>query len=287
MSSRPRGPLPSNARGEKSVAQNGRFSAASGKQFRSLADRWRFSAIGHAGPASCKGSAGAYLILCSHTALCSEWSRGKEPLTICPASSKNGPRDLRSNPWRSKHDDLDAMRREVGPEFDILLDAHGRRIMPAIDPRAELLLFSAARAQLVVEVIQPALDRGAIVIADRFFDSSTAYQGAGRDLDEAWMPRLHAFATAGLSPDQTYLIDVDLDTATTRRGTRGEDRMEASGTAFFDRVISAYRELAASSPDRVVVVDGRHTIEDQHLQLCEILQTLHIVQLIAIEKQPL
>ena len=61
----------------------------------------------------------------------------------------------------------------------------------AIDPRAELLLFSAARAQLVVEVIQPALDRGAIVIADRFFDSSTAYQGAGRDLDEAWMPRLH------------------------------------------------------------------------------------------------
>ena len=137
----------------------------------------------------------------------------------------------------------------------------------AIDPRAELLLFSAARAQLVVEVIQPALDRGAIVIADRFFDSSTAYQGAGRDLDEAWMPRLHAFATAGLSPDQTYLIDVDLDTATTRRGTRGEDRMEASGTAFFDRVISAYRELAASSPDRIVVVDGRHTIEDQHLQI--------------------
>ena len=98
MSSRPRGPLPSNARGEKSVAQNGRFSAASGKQFCSLADRWRFSAIGHAGPLSYKVTAGAYRILCSHTALCSEWSRGEERCTICPASSKNGPRDLGSNP---------------------------------------------------------------------------------------------------------------------------------------------------------------------------------------------
>ena len=97
MSSRPRGPLPSNAQGEKTLTQNGRFSAVSGKQFRSLSHRWRFSAIGHAGPASCKGSAGAYLILCSHTALCSEWSRGEEHLTVCPASSKNGPRDLGSN----------------------------------------------------------------------------------------------------------------------------------------------------------------------------------------------
>ena len=88
MSSRPRGPLPSNARGEKSVPFFRAFFRVSGKQFRSLADRWRFSAIGHAGPLSCKGSAGAYLILCSHTALCSEWSRGEEHLTVCPASSK-------------------------------------------------------------------------------------------------------------------------------------------------------------------------------------------------------
>ena len=72
MSSRPRGPLPSNARGEKTLTQNGRFSAAPGKQFRSLADGWRFSAIGHAGSASCKVSAGAYLIFCSRTALCSD-----------------------------------------------------------------------------------------------------------------------------------------------------------------------------------------------------------------------
>ena len=94
MSSWPRGPLPSNARGEKGVSFFGRFSAACGKQFCSLADRWRFSAIGHAGPLSYKVTAGGYLILCSHAALCSEWSRGKERLTICPASSKNGLRDL-------------------------------------------------------------------------------------------------------------------------------------------------------------------------------------------------
>ena len=136
-----------------------------------------------------------------------------------------------------------------------------------MDPRAELLLFSAARAQLVTEVIRPALDRGAIVIADRFFDSSTAYQGAGRNLDKGWMPGLHTFATAGLSPDQTYLIDVDLDTAAARRGTREADRMEASGAAFFNRVISSYRELAVSYPDRFVIVDGSHSIETQHLTI--------------------
>ena len=97
MSSRPRGPLPSNAQGEKSALFFRAFFRVSAKQFRSVADRWRFSAIGHAGPASCMGTAGAYLILCSHTALCSEWSRGEEHLTVCPASAKNGPRDLGSN----------------------------------------------------------------------------------------------------------------------------------------------------------------------------------------------
>ena len=98
MSSRPRGPLPSNARGEKTLTQNGRFSAASGKQFRSLADRWRSSATGHAGPASCKVAAGAYQF-CAAT-LCRVWSCRLEKSTlstICPASSKNGPRDPRSN----------------------------------------------------------------------------------------------------------------------------------------------------------------------------------------------
>lgn len=136
-----------------------------------------------------------------------------------------------------------------------------------IDQRAELLLFSAARAQLVADVIRPALDQGAVVITDRFFDSSTAYQGAGRAIGEAWMPSLHAFATAGLSPDRTYLIDVDLDTAMSRRHMREADRMETGGDAFFGRVISAYRELAMSNPKRVRRVDGSQSIEAQQVSI--------------------
>ena len=141
MSSRPRGPLPSNARGEKSVPQNGRFSAASGKQFRSLADRWRFSAIGHAGSASCKVSAGAYLFFCSHTALCSEWSRGKERYAICPASSKNGPRDPRSNQCRSLDDSLTTTSRPS--VVSSRTTRHARCSAPA-SPRARLARMAAA-----------------------------------------------------------------------------------------------------------------------------------------------
>ena len=91
------GPLRARARGEKSVLKFGAFFQVFRSQFRSLADRWCFSAIGHVGSAFREGSAGAYLILCSHTMLWTENAPGKERLTICPASSKNGPRDLRSN----------------------------------------------------------------------------------------------------------------------------------------------------------------------------------------------
>lgn len=124
-----------------------------------------------------------------------------------------------------------------------------------IDPRAELLLFSAARAQLVAHVIEPALARGAIVIADRFFDSSTAYQGAGRGVaSTAWLDAFHSFVTAGRSPDRTYLIDVDLETANERRGNRRADRMESGGGAFFQRVREAYLQLGESK--RILVLDG-------------------------------
>ena len=91
------GPLRASARGEKSVLFFGAFFQVSQSQFRSLADRWCFSAIGHVGSASREGSAGAYIILCTHTMLWTENAPGKERLTICPASSKNGPRDLGSN----------------------------------------------------------------------------------------------------------------------------------------------------------------------------------------------
>jgi dTMP kinase len=133
-----------------------------------------------------------------------------------------------------------------------------------VTPRAELLLFSAARAQLVAETVRPALAEGRVVIADRFYDSTTAYQGAGRELaDPGWLREFHAFVTGGLAPDRTYYIDVSVATAAARRG-RDRDRMEGAGTAFFERVRAAYRSIADAEPDRIVVLDGQKSVEELH-----------------------
>lgn len=133
-----------------------------------------------------------------------------------------------------------------------------------ITPRAELLLFAAARAQLVVDVIRPALDAGRTVICDRFFDSSTAYQGGGRRLaDPEWMTEFHRFATGGLVPDRTYVIDVAPSTAAERRAGMA-DRIEAAGAEFFERVRAAYLELAANEPSRVRVLDGTSSPSELH-----------------------
>ena len=129
--------------------------------------------------------------------------------------------------------------------------------------RAELLLFSAARAQLVAEVIVPALDRGAMVIADRFFDSSTAYQGAGRGLDAEWMQTLHQFATGGVAPSRTYFVDLAPEAARARRAGRAQDRVEQAGAEFYARVAEAYREIAARTP-RVVTLDGTLSVGTLH-----------------------
>lgn len=126
-----------------------------------------------------------------------------------------------------------------------------------IDPRAELLLFSAARAQLVTHVIRPALERGAVVIADRFYDSTTAYQGAGRDLAAPdWLLDFHRFVTDDCHPERTFLIDVPVGLAAARRGGRSQDRMERGGEAFYERVRQAYLQLADLERQRVRVLDG-------------------------------
>lgn len=126
-----------------------------------------------------------------------------------------------------------------------------------ITPRAELLLFSAARAQLVETVIVPALARGAIVVADRFFDSTTAYQGGGRGvLDIESAEAFHSFVTSGLAPHRTVIVDVDVETSLRRRAGQIPDRLEAVGVDFQHRVREAYRALAAHAPERIVVVDG-------------------------------
>ncbi|HLT46491.1 MAG TPA: dTMP kinase [Rubricoccaceae bacterium] len=128
-----------------------------------------------------------------------------------------------------------------------------------VGPFAELLLFSAARAQLVEEVLRPTLAAGTVVLADRFFDSTTAYQGGGRGLaDAGWLADFHRRVTGGLVPERTFLFDVPPEVAARRRAGRddGPDRMEAGGEAFFTRVRDAYLALAAREPARVRVLDG-------------------------------
>lgn len=140
---------------------------------------------------------------------------------------------------------------------------------------AELLLFSAARAQLVAERIRPALEAGRIVICDRFYDSTTAYQGAGRGIAEPeWIEGLHQRVTNGLTPDRTYLLSVDPQTARERREAEADDRMEAAGMDFYERVAESYNELAEQHPDRIVSLDGQRAIDAIHASIWADVQAL-------------
>jgi dTMP kinase len=142
---------------------------------------------------------------------------------------------------------------------DMLLD-HRNRDM---DPVAEMLLFSAARAQLVSQVINPALRRGVHVLADRFFDSTLAYQGYGRGLDIDALTHVQQFATGGLSPELTLYFDLDFEETERRRATRSQDndRIEASDRDFFERVRLGYHLLARHYSQRFVIIDASGNIE--------------------------
>ncbi len=132
-------------------------------------------------------------------------------------------------------------------------------------PEAEVLLFSASRAQLVREAILPHLEAGGIVVCDRYADSTYAYQGYGRGLDMDTLRRITHFATQGLVPDLTFLIDIPVEEGLRRkRRGNGEDdwnRMEAELHAYHERVREGYLELAAQEPARWVVLDGRKPVE--------------------------
>ena len=136
-----------------------------------------------------------------------------------------------------------------------------------IAPRAELLLFSAARAQLVEDVIKPALTDGYIVVADRFYDSTIAYQGFGRGVaSQSWLEEFNSFAAGGLEPDRTYLMILPVTEAQSRRAKRADkvDRMEAAGTQFYTRVVEGYLAVAKSSRDRVLTLDSTEFPESIH-----------------------
>ena len=143
---------------------------------------------------------------------------------------------------------------EVGVEVrEIVLHHRGD-----ITPRAEALLYAADRAHHVATVVRPALERGDVVIQDRYIDSSVAYQGVGRVLDADAIRGLSEWATEGLRPDLTILLDLDADAA---RGRLDEartryDRLEAEASEFHDRVRHAYLAIAAAEPERFLVVDA-------------------------------
>jgi len=132
----------------------------------------------------------------------------------------------------------------------------------ALDSRAEMLLYFAARAQNVSEILVPALERGEMVISDRWTDSTWAYQGFGRNLGTAIVQDLDAIACRGRKPDLTFWIDIDLEASLSRARSRNRDeaatdtRMDDQSRAFFERVLKGYRTLAEREPERVVRIDG-------------------------------
>lgn len=131
----------------------------------------------------------------------------------------------------------------------------------AVTPRAEALIFAADKAQHVQEVILPSLARGAVVITDRYVDSSIAYQGAGRHLGSAEVAELQDWAVAGLTPHLTVLVDVDPGEGRRRRGAV-HDRMESEADSFHAAVRQHFHALAAAAPERYLVVDGTASMDE-------------------------
>jgi dTMP kinase len=128
----------------------------------------------------------------------------------------------------------------------------------------ELLLFAASRAQLVGETIRPAIENGLVVVSDRFYDSTTVYQGIGRGLDLTFIVALNQFVTGGCKPDRTFVLDLDVAISRTRQLRRvrpvgQKDRMERLSDEFFEQVRSGYLEIARTEPDRVKVIDATGT----------------------------
>lgn len=126
----------------------------------------------------------------------------------------------------------------------------------AVDARAELLLFGAARAAHVAQIIRPALEASLWVLSDRFTDSSLAYQGAGLGLPPEFIQSMNEFATGGLRPKRTFFLDVSPEVGLERRRGSSQDRIEARGLEFLSNVRAAYLDLARRESARFVVLDG-------------------------------
>jgi dTMP kinase len=162
----------------------------------------------------------------------------------------------------------------LGEEMRRLLQHADQSIK--IMPEAELLLFAASRAQLVREVIQPALQRDAIVLCDRFFDSTTVYQGVARALDPKEVEVINRFSAGGVVPDVTFLLDMEAAQGRERMKQRNAgssivDRMEQEPEAFYEAVRNGYLDLAKKEPGRIVVIDATQSKEKVTEQILKIL----------------
>jgi len=158
------------------------------------------------------------------------------------------------------------------------------RASAGMDPRTEVLLYFAARAQNVAENILPALTAGRVVLCDRFTDASLAYQGYGRGIDLAFIRQLHRVACQGLRPHLTFVLDIDPHTSVRRARRRNttarydEGRFEQEALAFHQRVRRGYRALARREPRRVKLIPGEDSIEDIHNKIVALAQPLLPIQ---------
>jgi dTMP kinase len=159
---------------------------------------------------------------------------------------------------RAEGHDVVLLREPGGVELSERIRALVKDPGLTVDPRAEALLYAAARAQLVAERVEPALAAGTWVLLDRFVDSSLAYQGVGRALGIEAVAAINHFATGGLRPDRTLLLRADAATRAVRQADRGEapDRLEREHDAFFEAIAGAYDALAAAEPERFRVLEA-------------------------------
>ncbi len=151
---------------------------------------------------------------------------------------------------------------EIGEKIrKILLD----KTNTAMNEASELLLFSASRSQLVHEVIQPALDAGMVVICDRYYDSTTAYQGNGRGISLDVINTLNKFATGGLTPKLTFFLDIPIKEIEKRILTakKNRDRMESNNIEFYEKVRNGYLQIAEKE-QRYCIINGMQAIDDIH-----------------------
>lgn len=148
---------------------------------------------------------------------------------------------------------------------EILLDYDGE-----VSDKCEALLFWADRAQHVDIMIEPALEKGQIVLCDRYIDSTVSYQGYGRKQNLEWINKLNDFATTSLKPDLTFVFDIDVETSQKRVG-KDKDRLEREGIDFHNRVRNGYLELAKQEPERIKVIDASKSIEEIHEEVIKII----------------